>query len=131
MHHDTHVTDATPEQVHAWLTNGEILLVDVREPNEYAFERIHGALLYPLSTFDAGALPTEGRKLVLHCGSGKRSLTAAHKLQAAGPRPPHAPGGRHPGLEGGWPARHSHRPPDRSRHRRRPALTSQPRRALE
>jgi rhodanese-related sulfurtransferase len=29
-------------------------------------------------------LPTEGRKLVLHCGSGKRSLMAAHKLQAAG-----------------------------------------------
>ena len=84
MHHDTHVTDATPEQVHAWLANGEILLVDVREPNEYAFERIHGALLYPLSTFDPSALPTEGRKLVLHCGSGKRSMMAAHKLQTAG-----------------------------------------------
>ena len=82
-HHET-VTNATPEQVNAWLQAGEILLVDVREANEYAFERIHGALLYPLSTFDAGALPTEGRKLVLHCGSGKRSMTAAHKLQAAG-----------------------------------------------
>jgi rhodanese-related sulfurtransferase len=84
MHHDTHVTDATPEQVRAWLSSGEILLVDVREPNEYAFERIHGALLYPLSTFDPGVLPMEGRKLVLHCGSGKRSLTAAHQLLAAG-----------------------------------------------
>jgi rhodanese-related sulfurtransferase len=84
MHHDKHVTDATPEQVRAWLAAGEILLVDVREPSEYAFERIHGALLYPLSTFDAGALPTDGRRLVLHCGSGKRSLTAAHKLQAEG-----------------------------------------------
>jgi len=41
-------------------------------------------LLYPLSTFDPKALPTEGRKLVLHCGSGKRSMMAAHKLQAAG-----------------------------------------------
>jgi len=84
MHHDKHVTNATPEQVHAWLANGEILLVDVREPNEYAFERIHGALLYPLSTFDPKALPGEGRKLVLQCGSGKRSLMAAHQLQAAG-----------------------------------------------
>lgn len=84
MPHDTHVDDATPEQVHAWLGKAEILLVDVREPNEYAFERIHGALLYPLSTFDARALPGEGRKLVLHCGSGKRSLMAAHKLQALG-----------------------------------------------
>jgi rhodanese-related sulfurtransferase len=84
MHHDKHVTNATPQQVHAWLTNGEILLVDVREPNEYAFERIHGALLYPLSTFDPKALPVEGRKLVLQCGSGKRSLMAVHQLQAAG-----------------------------------------------
>jgi len=84
MHHDTHVHNATPEQVQAWLGKGEILLVDVREPHEYAFERIHGALLYPLSTFDPQALATEGRKLVLQCGSGKRSLMAAHKLQAAG-----------------------------------------------
>ena len=78
------VTNATPEQVHAWLANGEILLVDVREANEYAFERIHGALLFPLSTFDSKALPTDGRKLVLQCGSGKRSLMAAHKMQADG-----------------------------------------------
>jgi len=83
-HHDKTVTDATPDQVHAWLQSGEILLVDVREVHEYAAERIHGALLYPLSTFDPRALPMEGRRLVLQCGSGKRSLMAAHKLQAAG-----------------------------------------------
>jgi rhodanese-related sulfurtransferase len=83
-HHDHTVTDAPPEQVQAWLANGEILLVDVREVNEYAAERIHGALLYPLSTFDPQALPKEGRKLVLQCAGGRRSLMAAHKLQAAG-----------------------------------------------
>ena len=83
-HLDTNVTEASPEQVHAWLANGEILLVDVREANEYAFERIHGALLYPLSTFDPQAISAQGRRLVLHCGSGKRSLLAAHELQAAG-----------------------------------------------
>jgi len=83
-HHDKTVTDATPDQVYAWLQSGEILLVDVREVHEYAAERIHGALLYPLSTFDPKALPMEGRRLVLQCGSGKRSLMAAHKLQAAG-----------------------------------------------
>jgi rhodanese-related sulfurtransferase len=78
------VIEATPEQVRAWRDAGEILLVDVREANEYAFERIHGALLYPLSTFDASALPREGRRLVLHCAGGRRSLTAAQKLQLAG-----------------------------------------------
>jgi len=84
MTHHAQVIDATPEQVDAWLKAGEILLVDVREANEFAFERIHGALLYPLSTFDATTLPTEGRRLVLHCAGGRRSLTAAQKLQAAG-----------------------------------------------
>jgi rhodanese-related sulfurtransferase len=83
-HHETQVTNATPEQVRAWFEAGEILLIDVREVNEYAAERIHGALLYPLSTFDPKAIPMEGRKLVLQCGSGKRSLMAAHRLQAVG-----------------------------------------------
>jgi rhodanese-related sulfurtransferase len=83
-HHDKSLTDATPEQVHAWLGTGEILLVDVREVNEYAAERIHGALLYPLSTFDPQALPREGRKLVLHCAGGVRSVKAAHKLLESG-----------------------------------------------
>jgi len=78
------ITDATPHEVRAWLDHHEILLIDVREVNEYAVERIHGALLYPLSTFDAAALPAEGRRLVLQCGSGKRSLMAAHRLLEAG-----------------------------------------------
>ncbi|HEX7373885.1 MAG TPA: rhodanese-like domain-containing protein [Steroidobacteraceae bacterium] len=83
-HHDKTLTDATPDQVKAWLANGEILLVDVREVAEYASERIHGALLYPLSTFDPQALPREGRRLVLQCAGGVRSAKAAHKLLEAG-----------------------------------------------
>ena len=81
--HDTRVANATPDMVRAWWESGEVLLVDVREPHEYAFERIHGALLYPMSTFDPKALPLEGRRLVLHCASGKRSAMAAHRLVAA------------------------------------------------
>jgi rhodanese-related sulfurtransferase len=67
------------------LSAGKLLLVDVREPAEYAAERIPGALLYPLSTFDATALPEDGlRRVVFHCGSGKRSLAAAERRLAAG-----------------------------------------------
>lgn len=67
-------------EVHALLEAGEIILIDVREPAEYAAERIHGALLFPLSTFDPRALPADPRRrVVLHCGSGKRSLAAAHR----------------------------------------------------
>ena len=67
------------------LKAGRMLLVDVREPAEYASERIRGALLYPLSTFDATALPNDGsRRVVFHCGSGKRSLMAAERCLEVG-----------------------------------------------
>ncbi|MEZ6023331.1 MAG: rhodanese-like domain-containing protein [Hyphomonadaceae bacterium] len=75
----------SPEEIAAALGRGEIVLIDVREPMEYAGERIHGALLYPLSTFDAKLLPKdEGKPIVLHCGSGKRSATAFTACVQAG-----------------------------------------------
>ena len=74
-----------PGQIAELLRSGKALLIDVREPAEYAMERIHGALLFPLSTFDATALPDDGdRRVIFHCGSGKRSLAAAEKRLAAG-----------------------------------------------
>jgi rhodanese-related sulfurtransferase len=78
------VVQVTAEQVQVLLAAGEVLLIDVREPVEYAIERIPGALLYPLSTLDPRALPTEGRKLVVHCAAGRRSMAAAQQLIAAG-----------------------------------------------
>lgn len=64
---------------------GELLLIDVREPAEYAAERIPGALLFPLSTFDASAVPGDvPQRVVFHCGTGKRSLTAAERCIQAG-----------------------------------------------
>lgn len=75
----------SPEQIAEALTRREIVLVDVREPMEFAAERIHGALLYPLSTFDAERLPKdEMQPIVLHCGSGKRSATAFATCLKAG-----------------------------------------------
>jgi rhodanese-related sulfurtransferase len=69
----------------AWLDKGEAVLVDVREPAEHAGERIPGAHLVPLSTFDPARVPQEpGKKLVLHCVMGARSAQAGQKLLAAG-----------------------------------------------
>ena len=74
--------DVKPEQVLAELKAGDILLVDVREPAEFANERIHGALLHPLSTFEPKALPTDGRRRVIfQCGSGKRSRQALNAFK--------------------------------------------------
>jgi rhodanese-related sulfurtransferase len=84
-----------PQQVADLLNARKILLVDVREPDEYAAQRIPGAVLFPLSTLDALALPPDGpRALVFQCGSGKRSALAAQARLAAGaPRAAHMTGG--------------------------------------
>jgi rhodanese-related sulfurtransferase len=93
--HSLPIETLEPAEVARLLKAGKILLMDVREPAEYAAERIHGALLYPLSTFEAAALPADAaRRVVFHCGSGKRSLTAAEKRLAGGePHAAHTGGG--------------------------------------
>jgi len=85
MKDSSQIETLEPAEVARLMQAGRLLLVDVREPSEFGAERIAGALLYPLSTFDAAALPDDGsRRLVFHCGSGKRSLTAAERRLAAG-----------------------------------------------
>ena len=75
-------TELDPTEVSARMARGEIVLVDVREPNETAGERIPGALLMPLSRFDPAALPKGN--VVLCCLSGKRSGAALARCRAAG-----------------------------------------------
>ncbi|HWY94858.1 MAG TPA: rhodanese-like domain-containing protein [Steroidobacteraceae bacterium] len=83
--HSTPIETLSAADVARLLHAHKILLVDVREPLEYASERIQGALLFPLSTFDAAALPDdESRRIVFHCGTGKRSLAAAERRLASG-----------------------------------------------
>jgi rhodanese-related sulfurtransferase len=75
--------DATT--VKSWLDRGACVLVDVREPGEFAREHIPGATLAPLSRLDPANLDLPGAKtIVLHCVSGMRSARAAEQLVAAG-----------------------------------------------
>jgi rhodanese-related sulfurtransferase len=68
-----------------WIDKGEVLLIDVREPEEYAAEHIAGAKLMALSAFDPANLPQEsGKKIVLQCQSSNRSAQAAQKMLNAG-----------------------------------------------
>jgi len=72
-------TEATPGQVREWLAAGEAILIDVREADEHARERIAGARLLPLSRFDPGqaaAHAIAGQMIILHCRSGRRSTDA-------------------------------------------------------
>jgi rhodanese-related sulfurtransferase len=79
------VRDLTPQEVARGLEEDRIVLVDVREPNETALERIPGSVLMPLSAFDPAAIPEpEGRDVVFSCRSGRRSVTASLAAQEQG-----------------------------------------------
>jgi len=74
-----------PTELNALLNAGKAVLIDVREAAEYGAERIPGALLFPLSTFDPAFLPLDTQKqVVFHCGGGGRSKRAATSLFAHG-----------------------------------------------
>jgi adenylyltransferase/sulfurtransferase len=63
----------------------DIQLIDVRQPDEYAFAKIEGAKLIPLGEIikRMGELD-ENRETVVHCKMGGRSARAIEALQAAG-----------------------------------------------
>lgn len=85
----------TPGEVADGLARGTIVLIDVRTPQEFAYERIAGALLAPMQDLDPRCLPDGGdRRVVLHCGSGMRSRKVAGMLLDGGrDRAAHMEGG--------------------------------------
>lgn len=79
------VEDVSIDEVKKGLADGTIALIDVREPNEWAEGHIPGALFNPLSAFDPAMLPREaGKRVVVYCRSGRRTLSALALAQAAG-----------------------------------------------
>jgi rhodanese-related sulfurtransferase len=82
--------EATPAQLLQWLRSGEAVLIDVREPDEFAREHIAGATLLPLSRFDPAQAISKakpGQRIVMQCKSGRRSADAcrlAAPLAASG-----------------------------------------------
>lgn len=68
----------TPKEVKEALERDEIVLIDVRTPQEFSFERIDGALLAPMQAFRPNHMPGQSEKrIVFHCGSGVRSTKVA------------------------------------------------------
>ncbi|MGG7567699.1 rhodanese-like domain-containing protein [Rhodovulum sp. DZ06] len=75
----------TPEEVARAFAADEIVVIDVRTPQEYMFEHIEGALLAPMAFIDAKKLPGQSDKRILfHCGSGMRSERVARMAIEAG-----------------------------------------------
>lgn len=80
--------DISLEDLKKGLADRSILLVDVREAEEYAAGHIKGALFNPLSKFDPAKLPVaaDGQKVVIYCRSGRRSVTAMEQARLTGRR---------------------------------------------
>ena len=76
----------SPLEIKKRLDQGDpIFLLDVREPQEYAFARIEGAHLIPLGElpYRYQELDTE-KEIIVYCHHGIRSLQAAHFLLQMG-----------------------------------------------
>lgn len=78
------VVDVARDAVKQGLAAGDITIVDVREPHEFASGHIPGAVLLPLSAFDIDALRSLEGRIVFSCAAGVRSMHALAMAQDAG-----------------------------------------------
>jgi len=67
----------------AWLEKGEALLVDVRNPEEFAAQHIAGSVNLPLGRCgEVCANLPQGKKIIVHCLFGKRGASACEAMCA-------------------------------------------------
>ncbi|MFD8599929.1 rhodanese-like domain-containing protein [Kitasatospora sp. NPDC059646] len=97
-----------PAEAHRLAAAGEALLLDVREPAEYAEVHAPDAVLVPLGSLDgfggADGPDAEGPLVLALCRSGNRSQVAADLLNARGVRTVNVTGGMRAWLEAGLPS---------------------------
>ncbi len=78
------VPEVDPSTVDRWMRSGQCVLIDVREADEHARERIAGARPLPLSAFKPEQLDVvHGQRVVMHCKSGRRSADAVRLADTA------------------------------------------------
>ena len=76
------------EEAKAMMDAQEVILLDVREQDEYDSSHIPGAILLPMRTIDentaAAVIPEKDAAVLVYCRSGNRSKTAAEALAVLG-----------------------------------------------
>lgn len=73
----------TPLDVEQRLAAGRAILVDIREPDEFARRRIQGAVSHPLATLQAGdSFDAPDRDVVFTCRTGMRTGANGDRLAA-------------------------------------------------
>jgi sulfur-carrier protein adenylyltransferase/sulfurtransferase len=82
-----HIPEVTPADLQTRLQGGEqIVLIDVREPDEFTRGKIPGAYTIPRGVLEGqvdGRLPREAT-VVLYCAGGARSALACKSLAEMG-----------------------------------------------
>ncbi|MBB4664332.1 rhodanese-like domain-containing protein [Conexibacter arvalis] len=98
-------TEHTPAEVHALLADeGEIQLIDVREPHEHEAGAIAGAKHVPLQELMGAAEQLDrDRPIVFYCRLGGRSQMATDAFRASGWDARNMSGGIVAWVEGGLP----------------------------
>ena len=77
-------------QEEAWdmMNTREVVILDVREQNEFDAGHIAGAVLLPVGTITAetasAVIPNQDSVVLVYCRSGKRSKTASQALAELG-----------------------------------------------
>lgn len=73
----------SPDEVRARLDAGRAVLVDIRDPDEYARSHIKGAQSQPLSQWEAAHLAVDpDADVIFTCKSGMRTAGACDRLAA-------------------------------------------------
>lgn len=78
----------TQEEAKAMMDIQEVIILDVREQDEYDSGHIPGAVLLPVGTIDdttaAQVIPEKDSTVLVYCRSGNRSKTASAALADLG-----------------------------------------------
>ncbi|MEQ1753336.1 MAG: rhodanese-like domain-containing protein [Micropepsaceae bacterium] len=77
----------SPEHAKQLLDDGRAILIDIREPDEFAREHIIGARLAPLGAIDVHDFDREraaGKAVIFQCQSGRRTSNNSDNLIALG-----------------------------------------------
>jgi rhodanese-related sulfurtransferase len=82
-------TEISPQDIQRRIDAGEpLVLIDVREPEEFAITRIEGATLIPMRNIPASLQQLEAKAgettLIVFCHHGVRSLNVVHWLREQG-----------------------------------------------
>lgn len=85
---DSSYQQITQEEAKEMMDTQDVVILDVREQNEYDGGHIPGAVLLPVGTIDEAAaaevIPDKDSTVLVYCRSGNRSKTASSKLAELG-----------------------------------------------